>query len=96
MADYPLRSATYHRLGGPLPHQLTNTPRDHPEVIAEATFQTKSMRTLLLYGISTCFQVLSPASGQISHVLLTSSPLASLLKSVQARHSTEARSTCMY
>ena len=33
------------------------------------------MRFWLLYGISTCFQVLSPSDGQVTHVLLTRSPL---------------------
>ena len=33
------------------------------------------MRFRLLYGISTCFQVLSPSDGQVTHVLLTRSPL---------------------
>ena len=38
----------------------------------------------LLYGISICFQVLSPSSGQVIHVLLTSSPLAANLSQVNA------------
>ena len=29
------------------------------------------MRKIVLYGISTCFQVLSPSDGQVTHVLLT-------------------------
>ena len=33
------------------------------------------MRKIVLYGISTCFQVLSPSDGQVTHVLLTRSPL---------------------
>jgi len=33
------------------------------------------MREKALYGISTCFQVLSPSDGQVTHVLLTRSPL---------------------
>ena len=32
-------------------------------------------RSLKLWSISTCFQVLSPADGQVTHVLLTRSPL---------------------
>ena len=35
------------------------------------------MRKIVLYGISTCFQVLSPSDGQVTHVLLTRSPLFS-------------------
>ena len=84
MADYPLRSATYHRLGEPLPHQLANTPRVHPKVTAEAVFQTKTRWFWLLCGISTCFQMLSPASGQVTHVLLTSSPLVTKLNQLSA------------
>ena len=33
------------------------------------------MREKRLCGISTCFQVLSPAKGQVTHVLLTRPPL---------------------
>ncbi len=33
------------------------------------------MREKALCGISTCFQVLSPSDGQVTHVLLTRSPL---------------------
>ena len=33
------------------------------------------MRTTLLCGISICFQMLSPASGQVAYVLLTRPPL---------------------
>ena len=33
------------------------------------------MRTTLLCGISICFQMLSPASGQVTYVLLTRPPL---------------------
>jgi len=33
------------------------------------------MREKVLCGISTCFQVLSPADGQVTHVLLTRSLL---------------------
>ena len=36
------------------------------------------MRLLLLSGISTCFQVVSQSYGQVTHVLLTHPPLASL------------------
>ena len=34
MADHPLRPATRHRLGGPLPRQLADRPRTPPGVIA--------------------------------------------------------------
>ena len=71
----PLSSATYHYLGRPLPHQQVNTPRVHPKVIAETIFYIMTMRSSWLCGISTCFQVLSPSFGQVTHVLLTRSPL---------------------
>ena len=58
-------------LGEPLPHQLANAPRVHPSATPESAFQIKTMRFRLLYGISTCFQVLSPSDGQVTHVLLT-------------------------
>ncbi len=37
----------------------------------KSAFQLSSMRKIVLYGISTCFQVLSPSDGQVTHVLLT-------------------------
>ena len=55
-------------LGEPLPHQLANAPRVHPSATPESAFQIKTMRFRLLYGISTCFQVLSPSDGQVTHV----------------------------
>ena len=36
------------------------------------------MRSYFLFGISTCFQVVSQAKGQVAHVLLTHPPLALL------------------
>ena len=65
----------HRRLGEPLPHQLANAPRVHPSATPESAFQIKTMRFRLLYGISTCFQVLSPSDGQVTHVLLTRSQL---------------------
>ena len=78
MADQPLSSAMHHCLGKPLPYQLANAPRVHPKVIAETIFQTKTMWFSLLCGISICFQMLSPTLGQVTHVLLTRSPLTSM------------------
>ena len=68
-------------LGEPLPHQLANAPRVHPSATPESAFQIKTMRFRLLYGISTCFQVLSPCEGQIAHALLTRPPLKQLIAS---------------
>ncbi len=45
----------------------------HPSV-TQSAFQTETMRFRLLSDIS-CFQVLSPSDGQVTHVLLTRSPL---------------------
>ena len=74
----------HHRLGGPLPHQLTNAPQVHPYVYHN--FNNKMMPPYYLSGISSRFQLLSQSYGQVAYVLLTRSPL-----------STEVlRSTCMY
>ena len=40
-----------------------------------ASFTPVSCGTVVLCGISTCFQVLSPCLGQIAHALLTRPPL---------------------
>ena len=40
-----------------------------------APFTSVSCGTVVLCGISTCFQVLSPCLGQIAHALLTRPPL---------------------
>ena len=74
----------HHRLGGPLPHQLTNAPQVHPYVYRN--FNDQKMPPDHLSGISSRFQLLSQSYGQVAYVLLTRSPL-----------STEVlRSTCMY
>ena len=73
MADHPLRSATDRRLGGPLPHQLSNRTRTHPDRIPP--FTPPPCEGVVLCGISTCFQVLFPCLGQIAHALLTRPPL---------------------
>ena len=54
-----------------------------------APFTPRSCDLVVLCGISTCFQVLSPCLGQIAHALLTRPPL---------KQKTEVfclRSTCM-
>ncbi len=66
----PLRPATRHRLGKQLPYQLADRPRAHPEATAEAAFNLT-----ITWGINLPFERLSPASGQVTHVLLTRSPL---------------------
>ena len=73
MADRPLRPATRLRLGEPLPHQLPDRPRDPPG--ASEHFLTKSCGSVGVSGISPSFLGLSRSPGQVSHVLLTRSPL---------------------
>ena len=79
-------------LGEPLPHQLANAPRVHPSATPESAFQIKTMRFRLLYGISTCFQVLSLLMGRLptcySPVRHSSFPVE--------QAPVEKRSTCMY
>ena len=63
------------RLGEPLPHQLANAPRVHPSAEACASFPLQTMRFEDLCGFSIRFRMLSPSDGQVTHVLLTRSPL---------------------
>ena len=79
MADHPLRPATRLRLGKPLPYQLADGTRTHPLVIAfkkRPPLTTVSEGTGVLCGISVPFETLSPAKGQIIHVLRTRAPLS--------------------
>src|SRR5690606_13149857 len=69
---HPLRPATRRRLGRPLPHQQADRPRAHP---APKNFPTPTMRQELISGIRPSFPGLSRSAGQITHVLLTRSPL---------------------
>ena len=75
MAVHPLRSATHHRLGGPLPHQLANAPQVHPMVHPERCFQWSEMPLSIVSGISQTFAWVSQSLGQVTYVLLTRSPL---------------------
>ena len=72
MAGHPLRPATRRRLGEPLPHQQADRPRVHPR---PKNFPPKTMRFQVLSGISSDFSGLSQSPGQVTHVLLTRSPL---------------------
>jgi len=65
----------HHGLGEPLPHQLANAPRVHPSAEACASFPLQTMRFEDLCGFSIRFRMLSPSDGQVTHVLLTRSPL---------------------
>ena len=83
MADRPLRPATRRSLGGPLPRQLADGPRAHPEVIAcvqRPPFPAGTEVPVVLSGISAPFGELFRAPGQITHVLRTRAPLYSPLR----------------
>ena len=58
MADHPLRPATDHCLGGPLPRQLANPTRAPPAAINLSRFPG-------VCGISRSFPRLSPTTGQV-------------------------------
>ena len=73
MAGHPLRPATRQRLGRPLPHQQADRPRAHPP--PEKPFHQHTMQQLVASSISHPFRQLSQSEGQITHVLLTRSPL---------------------
>ena len=73
VAGRPLRPATRHSLGEPLPHQLADRPRAHQE--ASCDFGFGRMSPLAICGINSPFGELSPTSRQIAHVLRTRSPL---------------------
>ena len=76
MAVHPLRPATDRRLGGPLPRQLANQTRDH--LSAHKALAARGCPLAALCGISSRFQLLSPTERQVSHALLTRSPLSSV------------------
>ena len=80
MAVHPLRPATDRRLGGPLPHQLANQTRGH--LSAHKALVARSCGLTTLCGISSRFQLLSPTERQVSHALLTRSPLSDLPKQI--------------
>ena len=80
MAVHPLRPATDRRLGEPLPHQLSNQTRGH--LSAHKALTVKRCRSTVLCGISSRFQLLSPTERQVSHALLTRSPLSDLPKDI--------------
>ena len=78
MADHPLRPATRLSLGRPLPYQLADGPRADPQVQAfmkRPAFTSAPFEAVVLCGISPPFGRLSPARGNITHVLLTRAPL---------------------
>ncbi len=108
VADRPLRPATDHRLGGPLPHQLANRPQAPPKA-SPKTLPSLDRSPGTLRGISHPFEWLSPSLGQITYVLLTRPPLTGYesldpfrnfeqflaRRPFQNRRIQPARSTCM-
>ena len=79
-------------LSGPLPvvglvrRYRTNYLMGRSPLLSPRKFHQHSLVMPVSCGISCRFQQLSPASGQVSYVLRTRSPLTSY----------EVRSTCMY
>ena len=78
MAVQPLSPATDRRLGGPLPHQLSNQTRGH--LSAHKALATRGCPLAALCGISSRFQLLSPTERQVPHALLTRPPLSHPLR----------------
>ena len=72
MAVHPLRPATHHRLGEPLPHQLTNGTQS--SLTAHIAFITRSCDPIIISGISIRFQMLSQSVRQVLYALLTRPP----------------------
>ena len=77
MTDHPLRPATRHRLGRPLPHQQADRPQPAPSAAAEPPFTIQPMLANGPSGITHRFQWLSRSEGYVGYVLLTLSPLYS-------------------
>ena len=71
----PLRPATRHSLGGPLPHQLADRPRAHPEAPGCPGFSVPVNPPVATFGINPPFGGLSQSPGQVAHVLRTLAPL---------------------
>ena len=76
VAGRPLRPATRHSLGEPLPLQLADRPRAHPETSGCPDFSYKVIPPFATCGINSPFDELSPISGQVAHVLRTLAPLS--------------------
>ena len=60
---------------GLVSHYLTNYLIGRESILDRKTFQTPTMRSRLVSGISPGFPELSQSQGQVTHVLLTRSPL---------------------
>ena len=78
MTDHPLRPATRHSLGGPLPHQQADKPQPAPSTTARRPpFTSEVMPLRGPSGITHRFQWLFRSEGYVGYVLLTLSPLYS-------------------
>ena len=78
MTAHPLRPATRQSLGRPSPHQQADRPRAHPppkQPKPVESFQTHPCEQARTPRISHPFKRLSRSEGQVTHVLLTRSPL---------------------
>ena len=78
MAVHPLRPATHHRLGEPLPLQLANGTQS--SLTAHIAFIILRCLIIIISGISIRFQMLSLAVRQVLYALLTRPPPKSKLK----------------
>ena len=74
---HPLRPATRQSLGRPSPHQQADRPRAHPppKHHKSESFPATPCGTARTPRISHPFKRLSRSEGQVTHVLLTRSPL---------------------
>ena len=77
MTGHPLRPATRQSLGRPSPHQQADRPRAHPppKTPKGASFPHPPCSRHRISRISHTFMRLSRRRGQVTHVLLTRSPL---------------------
>ena len=78
MAVHPLRPATHHRLGEPLPLQLANGTQS--SLSAHLAFIITRCLVIIISGISIRFQMLSLSVRQVLYALLTRPPPKSKLK----------------
>jgi hypothetical protein len=83
VAGHPLRPATRRRLGRPSPHQQADRPRAHPT--PQKLSPTRPCDQQGIFGIRPSFPGLSQSAGQITHVLLTRSPLVYPRKGLTVR-----------
>ncbi len=81
VADHPLRPATRHSLGKPLPYQLADRIQPHP---LAPEFSHYTLECSGVWGISSRFQLLFPSKGQVSYILLTHPPLIHLASKISS------------